>query len=243
MNRLKLAMHIHTEWSFDAKWPLERVARAFKRRGYDAILTAEHSQSLDAAKLEDYRTTCARVSLRSGILLVPGVEYRDSSNTVHVPVWGDVPLLGDGLEIGSLLEEVSRHCGVAVLAHPARRDAHEMVDKAWAPLLSGVEAWNRKYDGWSPERTALNLSRELGLPMFFSLDFHGRRQFFPLSVRFDWDWPPSASAIYDAMRNGSMEPRAGYLPSQTVTSGPILRCLTVAENARKRLAPFLRHRG
>jgi len=243
VNRMRVAVHVHTEWSFDATWPLSRVARAFGRRGYDAVLTSEHSQSLDANAWGRYRKACAEVSSESGVLLVPGVEYRDSTNTVHVSVWGDVPFFHDGLDVQNLLERVSQTGGVAVLAHPGRRDAHKMVDPAWAPLLGGVEVWNRKYDGWCPGKSALGLASELRLPVFVSLDFHGRRQFFPLSMRLDWDWPPSERAICDALRNGRLEPKVGYLPARALISGPAFRCLTMLEKARKRVAPLLRRRG
>ena len=48
MTRIRAAVHVHSEWSYDGSWPLTRIATAFSRRGYRAVLMAEHDRGFDA---------------------------------------------------------------------------------------------------------------------------------------------------------------------------------------------------
>ena len=62
MRTIRAAAHVHSDWSYDASWPLPDLARAFARRGYDVVLTAEHDRGFDAERWAAYRMTCAAAS-------------------------------------------------------------------------------------------------------------------------------------------------------------------------------------
>ena len=96
LRRIRVAAHVHSSWSYDGRWSLSQIAATFGRLGYDAILLAEHDRGFDAERWSAYRRACADASTES-MLLVPGLEYSDASNSVHVPVWGDVPFFGEGV--------------------------------------------------------------------------------------------------------------------------------------------------
>jgi len=64
------------------------------------------------------------------ILVVPGIEYIDAANRVHVLVWGEVPFLGERLSTNKMLEGVKIANGVAVLAHSSRRNASDVLRAA-----------------------------------------------------------------------------------------------------------------
>lgn len=231
MPLLRAAVHVHTTRSFDGRWPLPALAAALRRRGYDAVLTAEHSQSLDPDTWAAYREECARAS-SPGFLVVPGVEYRDADNVVHVPTWGPLPHLGDRVDVGALLARVEELRGVAVWAHPGRRDAWDRFDPEWARLLRGVELWNRKYDGWRPPPRAAELAASWGLPGYASLDFHRRRQFFPLATRIEVAGPVTVEAVVAALRAGRVSPEFLRRPLRDWQSGLPRRLLDGAEAGR-----------
>jgi predicted metal-dependent phosphoesterase TrpH len=92
--QIRVAAHVHSDWSYDGSWNLADLARAFHRRGYSAVLMAEHDRGFDSGRWAAYRAACAEASARGGAILVPGIEYSDSANDVHIPVWGDIPFLG-----------------------------------------------------------------------------------------------------------------------------------------------------
>jgi hypothetical protein len=142
---------------------------------------SEHSRGFSAAKWQEYVQACAAHSSER-VTLVPGIEYGDEDDVVHIPVWGRVPFFGEAPGITALLGEVAAAGGTAVWAHPWRRDAWRRFEPAWRQHLSGIEVWNRKYDGIAPNRRSVELTRRHGTQPFVALDFHTRRQLFPLSL-------------------------------------------------------------
>lgn len=180
--KIRIASHVHSDWSHDGKWPLSKIASYFKKGGLHCILTSEHDESFNNDRWQSYREACIENS-SADFLIVPGIEYSDPFNIVHVLVWGDIPFLGAGRETDDLLREVKEFQGVAVLAHPSRRQAWQKYRSQWTPFLSGVEQWNRKADGVAPSREAISLIKQnTGLQSFVGLDFHLWNQFFPLYI-------------------------------------------------------------
>lgn len=206
MTSVRVAAHVHSSWSYDAEWSLQDIARAFRRRRYDVVLMSEHDRGFDQQRWTDYQQACKTAST-GDITLIPGVEYEDADNVVHTPVWGDdVPFLGAGRPTLELLRSAQAEGAVAVLAHPWRRNAISRYQPEWAPLLSAVEIWNRKYDGIAPHRETTKLAHTEGLGSFVSLDFHTGRQFFPLAMSVSLDERPSSASVAEAIRSGRFRP-------------------------------------
>ncbi len=114
------ACHLHSEWSYDAKWPLAALTSKFRERGCRVLMTTEHDRGFTSGRWDEYRQACRQASSET-LLVVPGLEYSDSANRVHVLVWGPVPFLGEGLATVEMLRRVKAANGVAVLAHPSRK--------------------------------------------------------------------------------------------------------------------------
>lgn len=237
MTPLRAAFHIHSEWSYDADWPLDRLAAAFARRGYDVLLMSEHDRGFDQSKWDEYQAACREAS--GPALVVPGIEYSDHDNVVHLPVWGDLPFLGEGLPPLGLLEDVHGHGGTAIFAHPWRRDAWQRYGPEWRRYLRGVEVWNRKYDGVAPCSEAVALADRESLQPLVALDFHTRRQFFPLSVRLEADSSPGLSEVFDALHHGSFASKVARLPLDRVTSGAPNALMRGGERVRQLLRRLL----
>ena len=233
------ASHIHSNWSYDGKWPLEVLSEAFGRRGYRVLLMSEHDRGFSAEHLARYREACAQAS-SDKVLVIPGIEYSDASNTVHVLVWGPVPFLGENLPTASLLRAVRAANGVAVLAHPARRNAWQMFDPAWSELLLGIEIWNRKTDGWAPSRKTSSPPITDRLVSFVGMDFHDWNQMFPLAMELDLLGEPTEELVIDCLRNRRCRALAFGKPAQNAQVGwwrPVLRS---AESCRRRAAAIYR---
>lgn len=229
-----VAAHVHSTWSYDGRWTLEQLARAFARRGYDAVLMAEHDRTFDGPRWLEYRAACAEASAQ-GAVLVPGIEYSDADDRVHVPVWSVEAFLGAGRATRALLADVRAHGGVAVIAHPGRRDAGLSLHEDTLGLAHGIEVWNRKYDGWAPSAVGLALARRTGLRPFVGLDFHTERQFFPLALAAAA--PVSARAALEELRAGRLDPVALGLPAGWFSRGPGLGAARAGESGRRALRP------
>jgi predicted metal-dependent phosphoesterase TrpH len=242
MTRLRVAAHVHSSWSYDAEWSLPEIARAFRRRRYDAVLMAEHDRSFDERRWVEYKRACQEAST-DGMTLIPGIEYEDGDNVVHTPVWGDsVPFLGAGRPTLELLRAAAAEGAVAVLAHPWRRNAISRYQPEWAPLLTAVEIWNRKYDGIAPNREIAKLAARHDLNSFVALDFHISRQFFPLSLSVDVDEAATPGSLASAICKGRF--RAEFLGISALRftggiEGATLRALEAARRgARGALRAF-----
>jgi hypothetical protein len=239
-HRVRTAAHVHSDWSDDGSRTLADIAAMFARRRYDVVLMSEHSRGFTAAKWQEYAQAC-RAASSDRLTLVPGIEYGDSDDVVHVPVWGDgLPFFGDALPIATLLSQVSDVGGVAIWAHPWRRDAWRRFEPAWLGQLTAVEVWNRKYDGIAPSRSALDLARRERLRAAVALDFHTRRQLFPLSLSLELGGRPSAATVCAALAAGRFSPRAFGLPLAPVARGPGALALRGLERLRQTAAPILR---
>ena len=236
---ISAACHLHSSWSYDGSWPLETLSASFADRGYQVLLMTEHDRGFTETRLLQYREACSAVS-SDKLLVIPGIEYSDADNRVHVLVWGPVPFLGEGLPTRQMLEAVRAHHGVAVLAHPARKSAWKLYEPEWADLLLGIEAWNRKYDGWAPGRMNTSFRQSDALIRFVGLDFHTRRQFFPLSMMLTLDGKITEHAVIQTLRSNRCSARAFGLPlTSTILSRAIL-LLNAAESTRKTISSFLR---
>jgi hypothetical protein len=234
--QIRVAAHVHSDWSYDGSWGLSELVRAFGRRGYAALLMAEHDRGFDAQRWAAYRDACAGAST-GGVVVVPGIEYSDAANDVHIPVWGDIPFLGEALETGVLLDRAVGIGGLAVLAHPGRRDVWARFTPRWTERLLGVELWNRKYDGIAPGLIGAQALRDAsGLVPFVGLDFHTARQFHPLAMLVDVQGPPSEAAICAALQARRCRPTAFRLPATGMAQGPTMRTMRAAERARKAVA-------
>jgi len=182
MRRLRLASHIHTHRSDDSDWGLERLVRVLRRAGFHGALVCDHDRTMDDAGWRALQLECDRVGNDRRFVLIPGIEYQDPDHVVHLPVFGRAPFYGRSPVIGEVLRRVRGDGGAAVFAHPARREAWRRFEPAWATGLSGVEVWNRKYDGIRPGTWATAAAREHGIPSFTALDWHGPRQLYPLAM-------------------------------------------------------------
>jgi len=203
MKTIRVAAHVHSEWSYDAEWPLPELVGAFRERGYDAVLMAEHDRGFDDARWEAYRAACAEASTPE-LLLVPGMEYEDSD-------------------------------AFTVFAHPARRDAIRSFQPEWAPLLDAVEIWNRHYDGIAPYPRGRSFAAEQGLRPFAALDFHTRRQFFPLALALEVAEPVSAAAVVEALRAARFRVEAFGTSALRFTGGIPGTALRTGEWLRRRI--------
>jgi hypothetical protein len=232
------ACHVHSEWSYDGSWSLQALSDKFSRRGDRILLMTEHDRGFTTQRFAEYRAACAKAS-SSKMLVVPGMEYSDDANRIHVLVWG-VPFLGEGLPTREMLEKVRIADGVAVLAHPSRKDAWQSFELYWADRLVGIEAWNRKYDGWAPSKTSPGLLQSGDAIPFVGLDFHSDKQFFPLAMALDLNDGVTEEGVLECLRSRRCSARVFGFPLGHHLLRTTLPVLRVAERGRRRLASIVK---
>ena len=230
--KVRAAFHVHSEWSHDAKLTLDELVALFRGGGYDAVFLCEHDRGFDADRHERFVTACD-VASTPELVLVPGLEYADPEDRIHVPVWGAVPFLGERVPTEDLLEQVVAHDGLSVLAHPVRRDAWKVVDPAWLQLLTGIELWTRKWDGWAPNQFARDAIAGSDLLAIASLDLHVARQMFPLAMELEVEGAVTAASCVDAVRRRRCRPLVGRVPAEVLARGSLGAAVQAAERLRR----------
>lgn len=229
---IRAASHIHSEWSYDCSWKLDELVREFSGRGYQVMLMTEHDRGFTQSAWNGYREACRECSSEK-MLVIPGIEYSDPQNSVHILTWGDLPFLGESLPTMSVLEAVRKEGGVAVLAHPSRKKGWQRFDAIWSQYLTGIEVWNRKTDGWRPSPDALALIAASGCAPFVGVDFHERRHLFPLAMALDCSLPLSHRVVLDCLRSRQCEPRAFDVALRPGVTEAMLVSLLPLETARR----------
>lgn len=238
---VKAAVHIHSNWSYDGKWTLSRIANFFSKIGYQLVFTSEHSNTFDNDRWEMYRKACQEVST-DRILIIPGLEYSDQTNTIHILVWGALPFLGINKSIERLIIEVKELNGICVFAHPTRRNAWRNIDPSWIPLFDGIEQWNRKSDGIAPSREAITLLNTYSACMpFVSLDFHQSNQLYPLSMIFRNIGDLSEDNVISALRNKQCCARAFGISVNWFREGVLASLTKSAEQLRNLISKKIRN--
>ena len=237
--RVRTACHVHSEWSYDGKWTLSEIAAAFSRRNFRVVMMTEHDRGFDEARRLEHREACRKASTDK-ILVVPGIEYSDATNALHFLVWGDVPFPGSGLSADEILAAARAMDGVVVFAHPSRREAWKLFNPEWQDKIMGIELWNRKTDGWAPSRDASPLLRMTRAMPFVGMDFHERRQFFPLATVLEIDAPITEDSVLDSLRRKRCNSEAFGFAMRRFEGGSGEKMLRAAESLRRRLAPVVR---
>lgn len=237
--KIRAVSHVHSEWSYDGSWALDQLATLFKELGYRAVLMTEHDRGFDQRKYEDFRRACHEAS-SSEILMMPGIEYSNADNSVHVLVWGDIPFLGENLPTLDLLQRVHAHGGVSVLAHPTRKQAWAQFQPSWGQYLSGIEVWNRKTDQWAPSVHAIKLGRGSKSLLFVGLDFHRFKHLFPFSLTLEIDGEVSESNIVECLRRQKVRANILGFHEGNFRRPAAMFVLQKINSARKRLAGFYR---
>ncbi len=195
------ALHIHSNTSHDAEWPLEQCKRVFSAEGYHFLAMTEHAEGLDSERVAAWLDECDRLS-DSDCMLLPGFEFSVGRNT-HLLGFGVRKLLRGG-SIEALIDQIHEAGGVAVLAHPTP-EALNLIYPA-AEALDGMEIWNTRYHkgGRLPLRLlgALDRLRETrpAFHGFAGIDFHKGSQDRRLSVSLES--PRTAAGILEGLRAG-----------------------------------------
>lgn len=237
--RFNAILHAHSNWSYDGHWTLPALAMFYGRVGVRAVMMTEHDTGFDPDSFPAYRAACSAASTRR-CTLIPGVEYSCPENITHILTWGLDTFLSEGRPVNETLRAVRDRGGVAILAHPVRRDAWRRFENSWIPDLSGIEIWNRKSDGICWGHEALDLIRRTGLSAMVGQDFHRLRHFYPLTHRFDLaasDFTMLEKALVRELAAGRSTPQVFWrnLLDEDGTPGPTIhpRMETIRRKLRR----------
>lgn len=157
---MKIAVHIHSEYSSDARQPVWRILEECRALGFDAVAITDHNTtagSMAAAKTH-----------HPGIEIIPGAEF--STNKGHIlALFIDETVektcrpskreRGREYDFDDLVKKVREQDGLLFLAHPLLSAAVE--DHSFIALLDGYERINGRINSSHTNRQAQRLDAVL----------------------------------------------------------------------------------
>jgi predicted metal-dependent phosphoesterase TrpH len=196
--RLKIDLHIHTEYSADSIITLDRLLRHAKEKRLDAVAITDHDTVEGASR---YRK-------QTDFLIVPGMEI--SSLNGHIIALGVDEPVSKNLTIEETIDSIHHHGGIAIACHPtvlfkgsigtrtsSKFDAVEVVNASAIPFGRSVT---------SSRKMALSL----GLPQVGGSDAHFGPEIGCAYTVMETE--PNVGGIMEALRNGLCEPAGGSVP-------------------------------
>lgn len=229
---LRIALHAHSIYSYDGRHSLASISRLFGLAGFDAVLLSEHDRGFTDEKYEAYCRACRRVQAARGrAMLVPGIEYSDPDNVVHLVAWGVGRFLGEGRPSLEVCRDVRSEDGLVFFAHPERQDAWRRLTPELASYLDGIEVWNRKTDGFAASARAADAAGRLGLPATYGIDFHRLAHLFPIGVQIETEL--NESEILSSLGRGDFEPIAFSINSTTYLQSFAARVCSALQAVRQ----------
>jgi PHP domain len=168
---VRVLVHAHTHWSYDGVLSPDRLGRIAARRGFGAILVADHAETLNAERYGELVAACRAVS---GIHVIPGMER--SFDGYHVCALGLAEWV-DADDLATWADRVRAAGGLVSCAHPIR---YRYRIPPWVlDAVDLVEVWNahRRYNGSvAPDPGSWRLLRPQHVPIA-SQDVHRARDF------------------------------------------------------------------
>jgi hypothetical protein len=184
MKRIKVAIHLHTHYSYDSNLAPARLVQAARRIGIDCLAITDHNQidgALEAQALGGVRVIVGEeISSADGHLL--GLFLRE-----RIP---------PGLSGEETCVAIHAQGGLALAPHPFCILCEGSLQQAvWRLIehLDAVEVYNAQNPlPWEDARAA-RLARRTGLPAFVGMDAHLR--WLPLTYQRMDDFADAASFL------------------------------------------------
>jgi len=166
MRRIKVAIHLHTHYSWDSNLPPGALLEAAGRAGLDCVAITDHDEiagALEARALGTVRVIVGEeVSTADGHLIGLFLEER----------------IAPGLSAEETIAEIRAQGGLALAPHPfATLCDNSLQDAAWRLFdqLDAVEIFNAQNPLPADDARAVEFAEQTGLPAYVGMDAHLRR--------------------------------------------------------------------
>ena len=228
----KFVNHIHSTWSYDGKYSLEELRTIFKKYNFDGMFTTEHDKGFSRDKWNNYIDICEKLS-DENFKIVPGMEYSDPENIIHVQTWGEHEFAGELLPTHEMLEKIKDQNVFIVWGHPELKNGVNTFDFDLINKIDAIEIWNRKADGIKPSKISSKIAEDNGLIKIAALDFHSKKQLFPLYLKIDIKKPLKKNNLIDSLKNDNIEPQFGWFKATAFCYTPLFQITCIFDLIRK----------
>jgi hypothetical protein len=194
---LKIDLHVHTCYSYDAVTTLEEVITYSKKKRLDGVAITDHDTLVGALKLAQ----------KSKLLVIPGIEIKALGG--HVLALNVTKLVPSKLDLSETVQRIHEAGGLAVAAHPAF-----VYKSTLGKQLTSYDAVEVINSGTVPFSFSTYLSRKLAirlnLPQTAGSDSH-----YALEIGYAYtvvEADPDVDEIVQAIKRGATLPLGKPIP-------------------------------
>jgi predicted metal-dependent phosphoesterase TrpH len=159
-------LHVHSEYSYDGRDPVELLVAQAAAIGVDALAITDHDDFRAAAELQE-------LAPQEDIIPIPGMEVTSAAG--HVLALGIDQAIPPGLDFEATLEAIADAGGISVIPHPFQRSRHGVAAKVDATAMAtadAVEVYNSRLLTGRSNRRAARFARSRGLAATAGSDAH-----------------------------------------------------------------------
>jgi len=194
---LKIDLHVHTGYSYDAVTTLEEVVTYSRKRGLDGVAITDHDTLLGALKLVQ----------KSKLLVIPGIEITALGG--HVLALNITKPIPPKLDLSETVRRIHEAGGIAVAAHPTL-----LYKSALSQRITSYDAVEVINSAAVPFSFSTYLSRKLAtrlnLPQTAGSDSHYAPEIGAAYTIIEAD--PDVDEIIQAIKGGATLPLGRSIP-------------------------------
>ena len=194
---LKIDLHVHTCYSYDAVTTLEEVVTYSKKRGLDGVAITDHDALLGALRLAQ----------KNKLIVIPGIEITTMHG--HVLALNVTKLIPPKLGIPETIQRIHEAGGIAVAAHPT--SVYKSAPSRQTTSYDAIEVINSAAVPFSLS-TYLNqkIATRFNLPQTAGSDSHYAPEIGAAYTIIEAD--PDVDEIVQAIKGGATRPVGKPIP-------------------------------
>ncbi len=203
---LKIDLHVHTCYSFDATSSLREVIVYAKKSGLDGIAITDHDTLKGARR-------ALKLASKRGFMIIPGIEVTTlQGHVLGLKITTPTPR---NLSLVETVEKIHEAGGIAIAAHPiVLIKSHIKERVASASNLDGVEVINSSaFPFFLSTRLSRALAERLNLPQTAGSDAHQPCEIGTAHSLVEAD--SEVDEIIGAIRRGAVTPFGKAIPWET----------------------------
>jgi len=197
--------HLHTNYSFDGKSPLQEITNLAKEEGHSFLLLTEHNDDFNNEKMKKFAAECNRLSTDE-LVVVPGLEINCGLDR-HILAIGVKKYIKTASpdEVIGQIKEIG---GLVVFPHPGLYQFRTFMKSINS--LNGIEVWNSRYDvRYAPNLKSFSLLKDLRkinprIYAYGGLDLHSSSNFDALCLKIEL-LKLSEEEILSSLESGSFK--------------------------------------
>lgn len=194
MSPLKIDLHVHTQYSGDAKTTLKQVVQYARKNGLDGVAVTDHDTVLGARRL----------AAQKKLLVIPGIEV--SSLYGHILGLNITETVQPKLNMAQTVERIRQLGGIAVIAHPSVVIKTGLgINITSASHIDGIEVINASaFPFFLSTYLGRRLAIRLDLPQTAGTDAHYPEEIGSAYTMIDAD--SNRDDVTEAISRGKTEP-------------------------------------